>query len=55
MMWSRNEIGVMGCIFHLSVDRISSSILCMVLASNTYFVSSTYRNREMRMGRPRKN
>lgn len=43
MMWSRNESGVTGCIFHLSVDRTRSSILCIVFASNMYFVSSTWK------------
>lgn len=38
---SRNESGVTGFIFHLSVDRTRISILVMVLASNRYLLSST--------------
>lgn len=41
-MWSRNDNGVTGCIFHCSVDSTKSSIFCTVLASNTYFVSFTW-------------
>jgi len=44
MMWSRKESGVTGCIFHLRVDSTSSSILWIVFASNTYFVSCTWKH-----------
>jgi hypothetical protein len=36
------EKGVTACILHLSVLRTRSSILCIVLASNTYLASPTW-------------
>lgn len=41
-MWSKNDIGVTGFIFHWSVESTRSSILWIVFASNKYLDSSTW-------------
>lgn len=42
--WWRNERGVTGFIFHSRIESTNISILLIVFASNTYFVSSTCSN-----------
>lgn len=44
MMYSINEMGVTGFIFHFKVERTKSSILWIVFASKRYLASSTCKN-----------